>query len=222
MSACWDLLLNECCFKTLSSIFPSTVYHCWPTYVYYSKSISVMCSSSASGEVSSHQHWRWVSHSVLRSSCLAPCHLLPPPPYWLLKPLVYGPRLSGFSQFSSLHCNQCLAYESWTSCSWTALYLQASQPLPDLWALAHALSWCRTLSPQRLLFLLTSYSLQLQLNPLLLESCPDPRDWHPRTHLLLYSAHNIIITLTHPMSASFSQGMCYVIHHTLSSKKPSI
>lgn len=69
MSACWDLLLNECCFKTFSSIFPSPVHHCWPTYVHCSKSISVMCSSSASGEVSSHQHWRWVSYSALRSSC---------------------------------------------------------------------------------------------------------------------------------------------------------
>ena len=111
MSARWDLLLNECCFQTLSTIFQSTVYHCWPSCVHCRKSISGMCSPSAPLEAASHQHLHWVSHLVWRSSLAAWLHFTCFLPSFIghWSHLFMG-QGSVFSHFSSLHCNLCLVY----------------------------------------------------------------------------------------------------------------
>lgn len=43
-----NTLLNEYCFKTLSSIFQNIANHCWPSYVHCSDSVSMTWSLSAS------------------------------------------------------------------------------------------------------------------------------------------------------------------------------
>lgn len=187
MSACWDLLLNECCCQTLSTISQSTVSHCWPSSVHCSKSISVMCCSSASLEVSSHQNSHWASHLVSRYSLGAWLH------FTCLLPSFIGHWSHLFMGQGSLCMHSPhhftvtrLVYPSWTNCSAQNLLASSDTPgssLPPSISSMCSLLIQNTLTPTSFFFLLTSYSLEPQLNPFLLETFL--RSWR-----LVLPAHN--------------------------------